>query len=927
MEWPRRNRIPSFENRSTNSKGARAMNRSRSTHRHRPRNVTPPSRGFQRQAWRRLPLASAISAVLAGGVPLVQAASDTAGGPSDTLEEVTVTAQKVTENLQNVPISIETLGNQKLEELNITNLDDYVEYLPGVTTVKGLGQGGNGVGTTHVYMRGVVSGQDGNHSASQPSVGTYFDEQPVTTIDGTVDMHIYDIQRIEVLEGPQGTLYGASSEAGTIRIISNKPDPTKFSAAFDVSGQAVYNGGQGSVAEGYVNIPLSPNAAVRIVAWDEHDPGYISSVGNGTNANAGIINGQRTFPTWSAANNGETFPEQSEPDYNTVHTLGGRVALKLDINDNWTVTPTFMGQRLAASGFFAYDPAVGPLELAHSGPENLQDSFTQSALAIEGKVSDFDITYTGGWFTRNTHSIADYQDYTFWYDKYYGSGCLWVTQSGYNAAQSNPAAKKGCALPAGSYTEGQEFVITRGHYTKWNQELRVSTPQEYPVNGTAGLFAERQVHEIWEQYTMPGLDGNPYTTNPQGLAPSLGIPGVSGNTIWLTDEERVDRDEAAFIQANWDITSSLQLTGGFRQYHYNNTLQGFYGYSEAYDQWSGFYPGQNICGPPGGPPNPNYAPFHFAPCTDLNGGVTGKGHTELGRLTYKIDPDHLVYATYSTGYRPGGVNRVYDAEIKAIFPPYKADYLKNYEVGWKTQWLDESLRWNGALFWDDWNDFQFTYLGPNSVTVVQNAPSATIKGIETNAEWRVGGGWLFSGSATFIDAKLTSNFCGNYIPGTTQLITNCPKQVSGAAGNLITYADGSTVIGPYAPSGTRLPVVPRFKANLIARYNFPLGDWNGFGQAAYVYQDSSTPLLFPSFYQTGNNGTTHLGEMPPYSLVNLSAGGELNKTQVSFLVNNVFNSLGEIGRFAACTPTMCNQPYVVPVQPRTFWLKLGYKFQ
>ena len=104
-------------------------------------------------------------------------------------------------------------------------------------------------------MRGVVSGQDGNHSGSQPSVGTYLDEQPVTTIDGTVDIHVYDIARIEVLEGPQGTLYGASSEAGTIRIITNKPDPTKFSAGYDIGGNSIDHGGLGWAAEGFVNIP------------------------------------------------------------------------------------------------------------------------------------------------------------------------------------------------------------------------------------------------------------------------------------------------------------------------------------------------------------------------------------------------------------------------------------------------------------------------------------------------------------------------------------------------------------------------------------------------------------------------------------------------------------------------------------------------
>ncbi len=284
-------------------------------------NVAARPRRSEYRALRRLPLASAISAILAGGAPVIHAATAPATEAAETtLEEVTVTAQKVTENLQNVPISIETLGNKKLEQLNIVNLDDYVKYLPGVTTVKGLGQGGNGVGTTHVYMRGIVSGQDGNHSASQPTVGTYFDEQPVTTIDGTVDIHVYDIARIEVLEGPQGTLYGASSEAGTVRIITNKPDPTQFSAGYDFSGQLIYNGGQGGTVEGYVNIPLSPVLAVRLVGWDEHDPGYISNVA-GTNAQAGIVNGQRSFPTWTGAT-GQTLSSTPSSDYNTARIQG-----------------------------------------------------------------------------------------------------------------------------------------------------------------------------------------------------------------------------------------------------------------------------------------------------------------------------------------------------------------------------------------------------------------------------------------------------------------------------------------------------------------------------------------------------------------------------------------------------------------------------
>src|ERR1700730_7666588 len=644
-------------------------------------------------------------AIIRTGIPLASAllasmpaayAQETAG--TGALAEVVVTAQKRVEKLQDVPLSIQALGTEKLEQLNIVNIDDYVKFLPGVTTVKGLGQGGTGIGTTHMYMRGVVSGQDGNHSAAQPSVGTYFDEQPVTTIDGTIDIHVYDIARIEVLEGPQGTLYGASSEAGTIRIITNKPDPSKFSAAYDVGATSVMHGGQGWLAEGYVNFPLSPVAAVRLVAWDEHNGGYTQNVAR-TNVAAGIVDAVRPFPTSGLTlNNANSLNDQ----YNTVSTEGGRIAGRLNLGDNWTVSPLFMGQTLGSNGFFGYDPAVGNLSLVHSGPESDHDSFTQSALTIEGKVSDFDLVYAGGWLVRNQHSISDYADYSYFYDKFFASGCNWVTQSGYQNLQSNPAALgncyKGVGYPAGDFVMPQEFVIEKGHYTKWSHEFRVSTPQQWPVKAIAGLFAQRQVHEIWEQYRIPGLGGDPYATNAGGFAPSLSIPGVVGNSIWLTDEERVDRDQAAFGQATWDITNALSLTGGIRFYKYKNSLQGFYGYSANYQAQTGYHSGQQACGPPGVGGQINFQPFHGAPCTDLSDTVEDSGRTHRGTVSYKFDRDRLMYATYSTGFRPGGVNRVYSPALHALFPPYKADVLTNYELGWKTQWDNHRLRSNGGLF-------------------------------------------------------------------------------------------------------------------------------------------------------------------------------------------------------------------------------------
>jgi iron complex outermembrane recepter protein len=879
------------------------MTRSRSTG-HQRLNVAGRPRGYRHPVLRQLPLASAISAILAGAPAVVHAAAESE--TTNTLEEVVVTAQKRTENLQDVPISIEVLDNARLEQLHVVNLDDYVKYSPSIAYSRSEGQGGNGQpGTSHIYMRGVVSGANENHSGSQPSVGTYLDEQPVTTIDGTVDVHLYDIQRIEVLEGPQGTLYGASSEAGTVRIITNKPDPTKFSAGYDVQGNRVTHGGTGWEAEGFVNIPLSSIAAIRLVGWDEHDAGFIDNVA-GTNKSACIQNGVRTFPSWSGQQAGDWYsattpsaanvapcPAVISPigagsisnaayvkkAYNTSDTKGGRAALKLELGDHWTVTPTIMGQSLSSEGFFGYDPGVGDLQVTHFGPEYSNDTFTQSALTIEGKYSNFDITYAGAFMKRDTHSIADYSDYSEFYDRVYGSGAYWT------GADGKPI------MP-------QELVVTKGYFEKWSHEVRLDTPQDLPVRATVGLFIQRQLHDIWEQYVMPGYgftnpSGNPNssTPNPNGFDPALSIPTLA-NTIWLTDEQRIDRDQAAFAQATWDITSQWSLNGGLRYFTYDNTLNGFFGYSKAYSP-SGS--GQSHCFAPATTP--------YAPCTDLNNRVTSSGNVPRINLTYKATPDKMLYATFSKGFRPGGVNRTAEVGIG----PYQADYLKNYEIGWKTQWFDHRLRWNGAIFDEEWKNFQFSFLGLNSVTIIVNGGNARIRGIENEIEWAATKNLTLSTSFTFLDPRLTSNYCG------AQGVTNCPSQVT-------PEAFGPNFIGPQAPAGTNLPITSKFKGNMVARYTFDeLGGWRPFGQAAFVYQTQTSPTLRVDETQV-------MGMQPAYGLLDLTMGASISNSTLQFVVTNATNRPAQLSRFAQTVPNVDNQIYIIPAQPRTFAIKFGQKF-
>ncbi|MDP9082940.1 MAG: TonB-dependent receptor, partial [Pseudomonadota bacterium] len=784
-------------------------------------------------------------------------------------------------------------------QLHIQNVDDYVKYSPSVAYVRSIGQGGNGQpGDTHLYMRGVVSGGDGNHSGSQPSVGIYLDEQPVTTIDGTPEVHVYDMARIEVLEGPQGTLFGASSEAGTIRLITNKADPSKFAAGYDISGSAVQHGGVGYSVEGFVNIPVSSVAAIRLVGWDVEDPGYIDNVA-GTSLNAGIVNGVRTFPTWNAANGGTgaigagsiSNAAYVKDNYNTVQTKGGRAALQLNLNDSWTLTPTVMGQRMTTEGFFGYDPAIGPLKVTHFGPEYSDDSWVQSALTVEGKVANFDLVYAGAYMKRTGHSVADYSDYGYFYDAKTTYGSTWVGNDG-------------------KPTMPQQIVIQNNAFEKWSHELRLTTPQEYALKATAGVFVQRQQHRILQDYVMPGYGFTSLAGgNPDGLATDLSIPGHD-NTIWLTDETRVDRDRAVFAQLTWDITSQWQLSGGLRYYHYDNTLEGFYGYSENYSATGS---GQEACHtPPGDLTAPVRSPVTVgAPCTNLENRDAKSGHVPRVNLTYKITPDAMLYATWSKGFRPGGVNRT---EVAGV-GPYQADFLTNYEIGWKTEWFGHSLRWNGAVFDEEWKNFQFAYLGPSSVTIIGNAGSARIRGVESEIQWAATEGLSVSSSVTFLDPRLTQNYCGETDSAGQQPTSNpCP------AGNGSPDPSNPQPYAPKAPSGRNLPVAPKFKGNVVVRYSLPeIYEWKPFAQAAFVYQNATQPQL-----RVADAG--YFGKVPAYGLLDLSSGIERDGMNIQFLISNATDKLAQLTRFEACTAKICTEPYAIPAQPRTFTVKFAQRF-
>ena len=816
---------------------------------------------FSRRA---LLLASLSSTLLSSGTAWAQTATETGGD-----DEIVVTAQKREENLQDVPISIQALGTRKLDQLNVANFQDFSKLLPSVSFQSSQ------PGVTTVYMRGVASGGDGNHSGSLPSVGVYLDEQPVTTIGGTLDVHVYDIARIESLAGPQGTLYGASSQAGTIRIITNKPDASGFEGRVDGELNSVKKGGMGGRLEGMINAPISEMAAVRFVGWYQKDAGYIDNVP-----------GTRSFlPTPGGITvDNDDFVEK---DFNDTEIYGGRAALKVDLDDNWTVTPTVLYQKQKSHGTFAQDPLVGDLQVQRFYPDMRSDKFIQAALTIEGKIGNFDLTYAGAYLDRKTYQINDYTDYAEAYDALYADyGGL----AGYFYLQDD----------AGNTIDPRQFIIGTDHFRKLSQELRVSSPQDERFRVVAGLFFQRQSNEIHQDYIVPGL-GSALSVN--------GLPG----TLWLTEQKRVDKDYAAFGEASFDITPTVTLTGGGRYYKYDNSLIGFFGFGRnpngppfngagsSRTGVAGCYTttGAILRDNPGGTLLPAAVPG--GPCTNLADFVDGalvpkrtkdSGFTHRLNLTWKPSEDVLTYATWSRGFRPGGINR------RATIAPYDADFLTNYELGIKTTLADGMVRFNAAIYQQEWKRFQFSFLGLNSFTEIHNGPNARIRGVEADLNIRPTDGLTISAAASYTDAKTKNNLCAIDDP-TYQCTADPDNSIS-------------------APKGTRLPVTPKFNGNATVRYAFPVGPGELHLQSVIAHRSSASADIRVDVANA-------LGRIKGSTTVDFAVGFDWSSYSFELFLQNAFDERAQLSRFSNCG--QCNdRPQVLVSQPQTVGARLGAKF-
>jgi iron complex outermembrane receptor protein len=768
-------------------------------------------------------------------MPTAQAADASAQAASDGIGEIVVTAQRREENIQKVPVSIQALSTEVMEQKQVAALEDYVKLVPSVTITE------LGPGRANVYFRGIAA------SGGEPTSGYYLDEVPVQQSGRTLDIHLYDIARVEALSGPQGTLFGSSAQSGVMRVITSKPDPGRFLGGVDAQVNKFGPGSAGGMLEGFTNVPVSDNAAVRMVGFYKKLGGFVDN----TPATVTFQLGDNDPNTNYVATNAPYV----EDDTNWMKQFGGRISGLIDLNDDWTVTGQIVYQSLDARGNTLFVPRLGDLEVHEFSKPRNRDKWLLSSLTIEGKLGMLDLIYSGSYLARQTSTVNDYTYYSVYYD----------SVPGYT---NFPLADGTFLNPVQQYKQS-------ARYAKHTQELRLSTPQQNRWRLSAGAFYQGSPSDNRGDYYNPGFSTivNVSTHVPRP---------VIDDTLYLVYSHNRNKDYAGFGEASYDLTDTLTATAGVRYFGYKRRTYGYNGIFRSAVRAG--------CALP-------LTAATLDSCVTRDNSVKGSGETHKFNLQWQVTTDKMVYATYSTGFRPGGFN------TNAAIRPYGPDKLNNFELGFKTTW-NNVFRFNGAVYYEKWNGMQFTVVVPNNngQRGTYNAGQASVKGIEADITWAVTDELTLSSSASYNDAKLSKDLC-NLAPDLNLLQTCTP---------------GPTTV---SPKGTRLPFQPKFKMSATARYERAVTDtWDGYLQGSLNYQTDSTNDI-RAF------AATAFGPNPAFATFDFSIGGRHEDTSVELFIQNAFDKRGIISKSAFCAIEICPANALnLPVKPQFFGFKVSQRF-
>ena len=729
--------------------------------------------------------------------------------------------------------SIQAFDTQAIRNQGLTDMESYTKLTPSLTYF------GNQTGQGKVFIRGIADAPD-TFIVSQSSA-VYLDEQPVTQ-GAAVDVRLVDIERVEVLSGPQGTLFGSSSQSGTLRIVTNKPDPTKFEAFADATVKGMSEGDNSFDISGMVNIPLADDKfAVRLVGFSATEGGFIDNV-------LGVSGAEAFYGRCTAADPGnaggcapETNASAVKDDWNETTITGGRVSAKWFISDDWSATLGLATQSVDSDAENSYDPTIGDLKLVAFNPDTFEDDWTQYALTIEGNITDnLTLTSATAYFTRDSQYAQDTTDYA----AYFGQWCYYWTAT-YNIY---------CFQPAGAsyaYNNPVGFLVNDQENTSFSQELRLAFTGER-VDWVVGAFYEDR-HEEWDFDTFVTNQGGyrnsqgfsnwtrPHTTFDRTfpsyyyagvyytytIPDGWGVPASPTDSWWFSADDTDWETLAIFGETTFHLNDKLSFTAGARWFDVEQTKRYWVENpsgrrTPAGQNLDGSAPQKFGCIIPDQPCNPNDSDnpaddgFNYMNATDDDLAI------KLS-LQYNINEDVMVYGLYSEGFRAGGVNR--NRGAPKLPQAYGADFLENYEVGMKGSFAGGRLNVSAIAFFQDWVDYQLEVVDPSTV------PCADDPTPPCGQPWQKGvvnaGGASSDGLEFQIEALPTDNF---------QLRLDATFMESEID------EDITVVAVPDVGKGSKLPFAPEFKASLFAQYNWPMsvaGSQEGFFQFQYSHVGSS----------------------------------------------------------------------------------------
>ena len=581
-----------------------------------------------------------------------------------TIEEVVVTARKKSESLQDVPLSVNALNEETLEERGINVFEDYLTQLPGVTA------GGSGPGQSTIYIRGLASTTPNLTTAGvaglAPNVSFYLDEQPLAQPGRNLDVYAADVARIEVLSGPQGTLFGASSQAGVVRMITNKPKPGVTESNVEVETRFMPEGDTGTKLEFMTNVPLSDKTTWRFVGYSDRRGGYIDQVAgkidpsasarfrpSGTVRDNGLpVNSSRGGFQAGADLSGVRFantPALEEDNVNGTEYEGFRSTLARELGDNWNATLVYAEQTIESDGVFFADPNLGDLEIQRYSDDHISDEYENMSLTLEGSIGELEAVYAGAYTDRETNQIVDYTDYLFvgQYLPYYICD-YYVTYTTFSPT----------GAPFGSCGTTDLFVDSTTHTSVESHEFRVNAPINDTMSMTAGVFmSDTELLEL-NLFTYPGSTANDITYAANYALTDTSVTGSINNAspgwysagpysepvIFFNDIKRTDEQKGVFGELNIALTDTSELTLGARWYDIEVDFQG--------SANSSFYNGFG---------NPDTQQFgsnlsaQYAPGNENGYPDVAKSDGVIGKVTYSWNPseDIMYYVTWSEGFRPG----------------------------------------------------------------------------------------------------------------------------------------------------------------------------------------------------------------------------------------------------------------------------------